>query len=316
MGANVAASVSDNLVDWRRAISSAFYPQDVLAESEGPFRANLSVWTLGDISFSRIKSSPVTYRRCSSQIASRIENYHLMTIPLGGDLLFEQQAKQSRCRTRALLAERGDLPYELHQPNANELLVLKVPESLLDARLPRGKTFMGRAISMSGGVVGLFIDLMQSMSANIDAIEPAHYTMLSRQALDLLGIALSAGDHAFESSESSVKDAHFRRIMTAARARLFETRLSPADIADQCGISVRYLHRLFASRGTSLGRWVLEERLAASDEALRRRRKQESIAAIAYRFGFADQAQFCRHYKKRFGRTPSDTRAGARQTDS
>jgi len=315
MGADVAASVLDNVADWRRAISSAFYPQDVLVEPQGPFRANLSVWTLGDISFSRIKSPPVTYKRCSRQIASRVENYHLMTIPLGGDLFFDQQAQQSHCRTRTLLAERGDLPYELHQPDANELLVLKVPETLLDARLPRGKTFMGRAVGASNGVVGLFIDLMQSMSANIDAIEPANHLVLSRQALDLLGLALSAGDHAFESSESSVRDAHFRRIMTAARARLFERRLSPAAVADQCGISVRYLHRLFASRGTSLGRWVLEERLSASDEALRRRPKQGSIAAIAYRFGFSDQAQFCRHYKKRFGRTPSDTRAIAKRTD-
>jgi AraC-like DNA-binding protein len=302
-------SESDSVAAWQRRISDTFYHQDVLAGPEGTFRGDLSAWNIGDLSLSHIKSSPVTYRRRGKHIVPHVEKYHLMTIPLAGELFFEQRAIQSRCQPRCLLAERGDLPYELHQP---ELVVLKVPESLLNMRLPRGKTFTGQTIGMSGGITGLFIDLVQSVVSNVGALEPSHYSLVSGQLLDLLALTLSAGDGAFESSESSVKDAHLRRIMMAVRRQLFDARLSPVAIAAQCGISVRYLHRLFASKGTSLGRWILEERLLASDDTLRNPRSRESIATIAHRLGFADQPQFCRHYKKRFGRTPSDTRALAR----
>ena len=316
MQATGKGSESDSVAAWQRTISETFYHQDVLAGHEGTFRADLSVWNLGDVSLSHIKSSPVTYRRRGRYIASHVEKYHLMTIPLAGDLFFEQQAIQSRCQPRCLLAERGDLPYELHQPGVNELVVLKVPESLLNMRLPRGKTFTGRTIGIPGGIAGLFIDLVQSVVSNADALEPSHYPLVSGQLLDLLGLTLSAGDSALESSESSVKDAHFRRIMMAVRRQLFDVKLSPVAIAAQCGISVRYLHRLFASKGTSLGRWIREERLLAGDDALRNPCSHESIAMIAHRLGFADQPQFCRHYKRRFGRTPSDTRALGRQMQS
>jgi AraC-like DNA-binding protein len=315
MRATGEGSESDSVAAWQRAISDTFYRQDVLAGPEKTFRGDLSAWTIGDLSLSHIKSSPVTYRRRGKHIVPHAENYHLMTIPLAGELFFEQQAIQSRCQPRCLLAERGDLPYELHQPGVNELVVLKVPESLLNMRLPLGKTFTGRTIGMPGGIAGLFIDLVQSVVSNVGALEPSHYPLVSGQLLDLLGLTLGAGDSAFESAESSVKDAHLRRIMMAVRRRLFDARLSPVAIAAQCGISVRYLHRLFASRGTSLGRWILEERLLACDNTLRNPRSRESIATIAHRFGFADQPQFCRHYKKRFGRTPSDTRALAGRAD-
>jgi AraC-like DNA-binding protein len=312
MQATGEGSESNSVAAWQRTISDTYYHQDVLAEPEGTFRGALAAWNIGDLSLSHIKSSPVTYRRHGKHIVPHVEKYHLMTIPLAGELFFEQQAIQSRCQPRCLLAERGDLPYELHQPGVNELVVLKVPESLLNMRLPRGRTFTGQTIGMPGGIAGLFIDLVQSVVSNVGALEPSHHSVVSGQLLDLLGLTLSAGDSAFESSESSVKDAHFRRIMMAVRSQLFDAKLSPVAIAAQCGISVRYLHCLFASKGTSLGRWILEERLLASDDTLRNPRSRESIATIAHRLGFADQPQFCRHYKKRFGRTPSDTRALAR----
>lgn len=39
-----------------------------------------------------------------------------------------------------------------------------------------------------------------------------------------------------------------------------------------------------------------------------------SISEIASQWGFGDRAQFSRHYRARFGRTPGDTRATVRAT--
>jgi AraC-like DNA-binding protein len=71
-------------------------------------------------------------------------------------------------------------------------------------------------------------------------------------------------------------------------------------------------HRIKLREPATIGHWIREERLIASDLALRNPNYRGSLAAVAQHFGFSDQPQFCRHYKQRFGRTPGDTRAEAR----
>lgn len=295
--------------EWARAISATYYLQDVRSEGGHAFHGRLAVQPVGAISLSRIISTPVTYRRRPLQIAAHAEGYHLVTIPLGGDLFFEQEAAHARCPANCFLTERGDLPYELHQPGENELLVLRLPESLLDGYMPRGHSFQGRTVGRPVGFSGLFIDFMRSVTANADGLDATGGPVIARQLLELLALALVEGDRSFESSEGTVASAHLRRIKAAIRRRLHEADVTPARIAADCGLSVRYLHRLFATAGTTMGRWTTEQRLVEADGALRDPRNRASLAMVAHLHGFTDQSQFCRHYKKRFGRTPGETRA-------
>ncbi|MGO9699609.1 MAG: helix-turn-helix domain-containing protein [Xanthobacteraceae bacterium] len=300
-----------SLKAWQRTISDTYYQQDVRAPPDRPFEAAISVIDLGGISLSRIVSSPVVYRRRTAQISAGTESYHLVTIPLAGELVFDQQDSRFRCPTNSFLMERGDLPYELHQPSKNELVVVKVPQSLLDAQLPHGTVFKGQTFAPLG-LAGLFVDLIRSSIAHGREIEPFDYAGVSRQILDLLVLTLTSRDNGFESTETSVQETHLRRIKAVIRNRLFEPGITSSRIAAHCGLSVSYLHRLFAATGTTVGRWIREERLLASDRALRNPRYRGSLAAVAQQFGFSDQPQFCRHYKRRFGRTPGEARAEAR----
>jgi AraC-like DNA-binding protein len=300
-----------SLKAWQRTISDTYYQQDVRAPPDRPFEAAISVIDLGGISLSRIVSSPVVYRRRTAQISAGTERYHLVTIPLAGDLVFDQHDSRFCCPTNSFLTERGDLPYELHQPSNNELVVVKVPQSLLDAHLPHGTAFKGQTFAPLG-LAGLFVDLIRSSIAHGREIEPFDYASMSRQILDLLALTLTSRDSGFEIAETSVQEAHLRRIKNMIRNRLFYPGITPSRMAAECGLSVSYLHRLFAATGTTVGRWIREERLLASDRALRNPRYRGSLAAVAQQFGFSDQPQFCRHYKRRFGQTPSETRAEAR----
>lgn len=297
--------------EWQQAISATYYLQEVHSPDGRDFHGRLSVQPVGAVSLSRIVSTPVTYRRRPLQIAAHAEGYHLVTIPLRGDLFFEQEAAHAHCPAQCFLTERGDLPYELHQPGDNELLVLRLPESLLDGFLPRGRTFQGRTIGRPEGFAGLFIDFARSAMANADGLDPQRAPVVAKQLMELLALALTEGGRAIESGESAVAAAHLRRIKAVIRRRLAEPDLSPALVAAECGLSVRYLHRLFAGAGTTLGRWVVEQRLTGADGALRDPRNRASLATVAHSHGFSDQSQFCRHYKRRFGRTPGETRAEA-----
>ncbi|MFC6672241.1 helix-turn-helix domain-containing protein [Marinobacterium aestuariivivens] len=52
---------------------------------------------------------------------------------------------------------------------------------------------------------------------------------------------------------------------------------------------------------------------AGGDERYPHLKRQRDPAEIAYRWGFADQAQFCRAFKARFGCTAREARAAARR---
>lgn len=81
--------------------------------------------------------------------------------------------------------------------------------------------------------------------------------------------------------------------------------LSPDQVADACGISKRYLHELFSDTNKTVSQFIREERLIAAREAIAFSRGK-TLAEIAYRFGFTDQAQFSRLFRAMFGLTPTE----------
>ena len=88
--------------------------------------------------------------------------------------------------------------------------------------------------------------------------------------------------------------------------------LDPESIARGCGISTRYLHELFRDTNQTLGSWIRDQRLEACREALRDQANRQSVAEIAYRWGFGDQAQFSRAFKAQYGVPPKEFREQAR----
>jgi len=91
--------------------------------------------------------------------------------------------------------------------------------------------------------------------------------------------------------------------------QLDDAMLSPPTLAQQLGISLRQLYRLFDEDG-GVSRYIQQRRLMRSAEDLRSPYlEHESITQIAYRCGFTDSAHFSRAFKKHFSCTPSEYRA-------
>lgn len=76
-----------------------------------------------------------------------------------------------------------------------------------------------------------------------------------------------------------------------------------AHLADECGLSSSHFARSFkASFGVSAHKWLVQRRIERSKELLIHTR--ESLADIADRVGFADQAAFTRAFRQRVGVSP------------
>lgn len=86
--------------------------------------------------------------------------------------------------------------------------------------------------------------------------------------------------------------------------------LSPADVANHLGISLRKLQYLFQDADKSVMAHIRKRRLenARADLVNPVLRDRLTVTDIAYRWAFSDSAQFCHAFKKVFGESPNRVR--------
>ncbi|OLT19479.1 hypothetical protein BJF78_10975 [Pseudonocardia sp. CNS-139] len=101
------------------------------------------------------------------------------------------------------------------------------------------------------------------------------------------------------------------RVRRYIRANLPDPALGPESIARALSVSVRTLHAVFADTDESVAGLVRKARLARCKEDLAEP-TAGSITEIAFRWGFSDATHFSHAFKREYGFTPREVRAGAR----
>jgi len=81
-------------------------------------------------------------------------------------------------------------------------------------------------------------------------------------------------------------------------------------VANSMGISRRYLTRLFERDGSSVMRYVLQQRLERAKRILTNGGAVLRISDVAWQCGFVSAAHFSRAFKKQYGRSPTDFQGG------
>jgi len=85
--------------------------------------------------------------------------------------------------------------------------------------------------------------------------------------------------------------------------------LGAERIARAMFISVRQLYKLWETEPHPLGQWIVERRLeAARHELASPRGRNQTIAATARRWGFADSTHFSRRFRQAYGMSPREWR--------
>jgi AraC-like DNA-binding protein len=112
-------------------------------------------------------------------------------------------------------------------------------------------------------------------------------------------------------AEGSSRVAHRNRALRHIRAHLPDRDLTPTRVAEDCGLSLAYLHEIFRGSGRGVEATIFAERLERAGVVLLAPDHAGSqIATIAYRLGFSDPAHFTRAFRRHFGVSPSEWRSG------
>ncbi|WP_414463763.1 helix-turn-helix transcriptional regulator [Hyphomicrobium sp. DY-1] len=132
------------------------------------------------------------------------------------------------------------------------------------------------------------------------------YEMLYGAARGLIAIGLArSGQHA----EPIVRSLGLQMLQYVDR-ELQDTDLDPAKVASYFGVSVRYVHKLFAQQGLTLGAYIRAKRLEQVHFELTAPGNQDQkIANIAKKWGFKDLSTFARAFREKYGCKPSEARS-------
>jgi AraC-like DNA-binding protein len=184
---------------------------------------------------------------------------------------------------------------------------LMIPWQLVREHLPdRKQPPAACRIDSHTGVGSLLSQHLMGLAKQIGAVPPSAHVALCRTVIGLLDIALPEPESA---TRFTAMAALRERVLAYIAQHFQEDDLSPARIAAAHGISLRYLHALFAQGDTTVVGHILESRLQACwrtlvDPVCR----HLQVSAIAFHWGFNSTSHFCRAFKQRFGVSPSDAR--------
>lgn len=162
-------------------------------------------------------------------------------------------------------------------------------------------TSLLRDSALGAMVSGLFGGLSKQLYAM-----PARYHALAMAvARDFAARAIVVESAATENVQHS---ALFERVMLYIERHFDDAELTPTRLASVHGISLRYLHLLFAQHGQAVSGSIRERRLEYCCQVLANAHSSLSVSEIAFRAGFKDSSHFSRAFRQRFGVSPTEHR--------
>lgn len=199
-------------------------------------------------------------------------------------------------------------------PGRTRYLTLVFPREALAARLPDLEAALMQLIPAENEALRLlkgYLILLDECGVRLSG--SALGSTFVSHIHDLCALALKPSRDSFEQAHGALRSARLHAIKQDILSRLGDAGLTLSDVAEQQGVSPRYVRMLFKPEGTTFSEFLLSERLAHAHRMLSDPRYRNSpVAQIGYDAGFADLSYFNRCFRKRYGQTPSDVRATAR----
>jgi acetamidase/formamidase/AraC-like DNA-binding protein len=186
------------------------------------------------------------------------------------------------------------------------LFVVRAPRSAMGRRLFAASSMHAGRIGGDAGLGHVLAAFLGSIGASLDTLEAEELRPLELALAEL--IVASLATHRCETDVARLTPAQaalFARVCRSIDARLGDSSLSLASIAQQERVSSRYLQKLFEAAGQSFSAYLKSRRLErCRAELLDPLCAKMSISDICFRWGFNDPAHFSRTFRERYRTSP------------
>lgn len=288
-------------VAFREAICSNFMPWTPEFSGE-EFHGRVESISYENGTVGRVRTSAITAAKTKSNIASSVMECVHGNFIIGGELKVEQGGRTTIARPGELalyqsydpvvLTERPDTPCDN--------LAFIIPRSELSDETNVDNLFRNVVVNADrlAGPLGSCLNLI---AAGLTTFTESQLSSLFDACVALLPLVLTSN----LSVGVGKNNRRMREVLRYIDQNLANPNLAPALVAEHLGVSVRYIHKLFAGTPATFGSYVTGQRLERVKWDLLASSKKPPISAIAYRWGFGDLSTFNRAFKSRYQCNPT-----------
>jgi AraC-like DNA-binding protein len=292
---------------WQEAICDVYVHVDVNSEKRSDYDGFIREAQFGPVMMTDVLLSEQKISRRSRHIAKLDKDcYYAQFIQRGkvnvlqaGDTLVTNGAIGAIfCATES---------YDLECVGKTRSLYLELPRKAFADRFSNDRIPVAATMGTGRGLGRIAAEFCSMLAAEGAGLDAAVRARLGDELMDVIALALDAGQDDEPSADHAVQQARLRSVKAWIEEHLADPDLSLEKIAKHNGISLRHLHYLFKLTDMSASEWIWDRRLQHSYDMLTRQELGNlSITEAAYRLGFNSSSHFSTAFRRKFGIRPSD----------
>jgi AraC family transcriptional regulator, positive regulator of tynA and feaB len=299
---------------YRDAVCKVFMPWSPEYKSDEEFHARIEALAVGRGSIGRLQMSPLVAIRSKQDIANSALDCFYANFVVSGELKVEQSGRSNYLRSGDLVVYDGSLPATLTSSDRGpyDVLAFLMPKDSFSAIRDAEDRFHN-VLFTNEQMIAPLSSCLRFLAQNMLSSPASELSAISDAFVSLLPVAAGRPDGNQREILIGARGTHFlRAILDFVNHNVSNPDLSPQEVADHIGISVRYLHKLFLVAGMTFGAYVLERRLNyVCRDLLSLASRPQPIGAVAFRWGFKDLSTFSKAFRRKFGCPPSLFRSAA-----
>ncbi|MCF7220769.1 helix-turn-helix domain-containing protein [Marilutibacter chinensis] len=295
---------------WQTIADPQWGELDMLPHREDWRLDRLGTRALGALRYNHFAIDGLRLRRTPRNLSRFDDPCYVVALPMAG-------ASRNRIDRESIEITPGRI-YFLHgavsadiQPQGRyETFNLKIPTHLLKQRVASLPTAHAAELDGSNPRAELLGHHLRHAYRVAEHLGAGEASLLEGQICDLVALMLR-GAPGTCCDDRSLVAAHKRRVLDFIAANHAMEGLTAEGIARSCGISERYLHKLFHDSGQPVMERLKELRLQKAKAMLVNPALSSlPVSEVAYRNGFRSLSSFSRAFRVRFGAAPSRLRGG------
>ncbi|WUD78332.1 helix-turn-helix domain-containing protein [Streptomyces sp. NBC_00510] len=294
---------------WRDAVHKAFTRLEIRTQGPAKLHGAIRQACVAGVQAGFLEASPQRMARTAPLIAADGDGSLIVSLQRTGGSVAAQDGRETPVAAGELVILDSRRPFALNFSGPVRQHVATVPRQLLDLpdsllRLATGRNYSpGNGI---GGILASYIDGLVTTTEHCICAQDAK-RFLRQGIIDVLTALIALEGSSGE--QATVERTLLQRVRAYIRAHLDDPALSPASVAAEHHISVRYLYQLFQDEPVTVVRWIQRLRLdACRRDLVRPELARHTVAAIAHRWGFASHAHFSRTFRAVYGHSPAQWR--------
>ncbi len=233
-----------------------------------------------------------------------------LVVSLGRALTISHRKREACLARNEAIIMQADAPGSAGTRQRLAVLEISIAQREWESRNARPGGALMNVVNRNSQTLALLLEYIRALAKNgmPSAAKARH--LVARYLIDLAILAITEPPLG-ESQIDCAIAARRAAMLDYVASHFCDPNLSGAGVAKRLGISQRYLQRLLEATGKTFTQHVNELRLDRAFLLLVTRGGDKRVSDIAFDVGYSDLTNFYRHFRSRFGDTPTGVAGSA-----